>query len=75
MKSYMLVILALTVAGFTSCQTSGYKFQKSKLLDATMDPAKSSPASQSIASSPNNIWEKAQSGSGSGVGSSCPTCG
>ncbi|MCX6116180.1 MAG: hypothetical protein NT027_01455 [Proteobacteria bacterium] len=68
-----IVALAITLNG---CQSSsGFKFSKSRILDATMDPSKSSPASQSLAGSPNGLWEKAQTGSSSGVGSSCPTCG
>lgn len=72
-KFIYLVLLGLA---FTGCQTAGFKFQKAKLLDATMDPAKSSSASQTLSGTPNGLWEKGQIGAGSsGVGSSCPTCG
>lgn len=73
--------VALVIAGISAllsfgCQATGYKLQKAKLLDATMDPAKTSPASASLASLPQGLWEKApSSSSSSSVQSSCPTCG
>ncbi len=70
-----LTIFSIAFVGFTSCQSSGLKFQKSRILDATMDPSKTAPASQSLAGSASGLWEKDQTGAGSGVGSSCPTCG
>ncbi len=59
-----------------SCQHAKIRIHKAKLLDATMDPAKTMSPALSVGSEPMLWAEKANlAGSSSLVGSSCPTCG
>ena len=71
---HIILIFILSIAGLQACNTSRIALQKSKLLDATMDPAKSSTVS-TLNSEPFGWNERGASDLGSSFGSSCPTCG
>lgn len=76
-KIQLVTFMVLSMSIHSSCtSTSLAKIRKSSLLDATMDPAKSYPASHAGLMMPSGLWEKADLGNGTnGVGQSCPTCG
>jgi hypothetical protein len=75
LKNSKPTLIFLIVLMTNACQTSGYKLKKAKLLDATMDPAKTAPSSASLASVPHGLWEKGATATSDAVQSSCPTCG
>lgn len=63
------------VFDLASCASGKMSFNKSRILDATMDPSKTGVAVTRLQDQPANLWERANiSGEGS-VGGSCPTCG
>jgi hypothetical protein len=66
------VLLGLT---FTSCIHPKIKFQKAKLLDPMMDPAKTEGFYQSLLNEPASMVEHGTSSVGGAVGAACPTCG
>ncbi len=69
--------LILLVAGFMvgGCSTSKIVFNKKRLLDASMDPGKTTAADGTGFGGVYGIYEKSAMGGSQGIGSSCPTCG
>jgi hypothetical protein len=58
-----------------ACSTSKIAFNKKRLLDASMDPGKSSTTDALGFGSIYGVYEKSALGGSQGIGSSCPTCG
>lgn len=69
---WLLLIAAELLSG---CATTKMGFNKSRILDATMDPSKTGVAVSRLQDQPASLWERANTSSGASVGGSCPTCG
>jgi len=57
-----------------SCAYPGLSLNKGRLLDPTMDPAKTSIMADSLPSLSNRLFERSAISSGGSSGSACPTC-
>ncbi len=76
MRNFRFMSLLIGVVFVSAaCNTTAIRFRKAKLLDATMDPAKTTTAAESQNTEPFGWHERAATGSASSFGSSCPTCG
>ena len=71
-KLLMVFTLGLQFAG---CVHPKVKFHKQRLLDPSMDPAKTGGFYGSYRSDPQQWTEKGSTESGGSLGGSCPTCG
>lgn len=71
---FVLLILMCCLAPI-GCASKKMNFSKARILDATMDPAKTGVAVSRLQDQPAGFWEKAGGSSGSSIGGSCPTCG
>ncbi len=75
MNMKTLFIISIMTALLGGCIHPQVKFRKAKLLDPTMDPAKTSGLYSTFRSEPYQQFEKGSVGSGGASGGSCPTCG
>ena len=71
--SWLLILLTFEL--LTSCIHPKIKFQKSRLLDPMMDPAKTQGYYRSFFSEPFQMVEHGSGDLGGAMGGSCPTCG
>jgi hypothetical protein len=69
-KITLLFAVSLTLS---SCVYPGLSLNKGRLLDPTMDPAKTSIMADSLHSLPARSFERSTVSSG-GSGGACPTC-
>ncbi len=60
---------------FSGCIHPKVKFHKQRLLDPSMDPAKTGGLHSGFRSDPQQWTEKGSTESGGSLGGSCPTCG
>jgi hypothetical protein len=72
---FQIGMLSFACSSFNACIHPKVKFQKAKLLDPLMDPAKDRPLLDSSLAEPQRRFEKGDSATGSGTGATCPTCG
>ncbi len=70
-----IFLLVLTTIALSGCVHPQVKFRKARLLDPTMDPAKTSGFQTSLNNEPTLRVEKGTTDIGGNVGASCPTCG
>ena len=70
-KVALLLPLSLTLG---SCVYPGLSLNKGRLLDPTMDPAKTAIMADSLHSLPNRSFERSAVSAGGSSGGACPTC-
>jgi len=70
-RTFILVITAGILSG---CVYPGITLNKGRLLDPTMDPAKTSIMADSLRSFHNKNFEYSSIGTGGASGGACPTC-
>lgn len=58
----------------SSCVYPGLSLNKGRLLDPTMDPAKTSIMADSLHSLPTRSFERSTVSAGGSSGGACPTC-
>ncbi len=58
----------------TGCVYPGIGLNKGRLLDPSMDPAKTSIMAGSLSSLPSRTYERSSISAGGSSGGSCPTC-
>jgi|GEM_PF-5091610 len=69
------IFLMFALVGLSGCNTSKIAFNKKRLLDASMDPGKTTAADANGFGGVYGVYEKSAMGGSQGIGSSCPTCG
>lgn len=69
-----LSIIGLISVTLSSCVYPGLSLNKGRLLDPTMDPAKTSIMADSLHSLPNRSFERSAVSAGGSSGGACPTC-
>jgi hypothetical protein len=67
-------LLLLVTFALSSCVYPGLSLNKGRLLDPTMDPAKTSIMADSLHSLPNRSFERSAVSAGGSGGGACPTC-
>ena len=69
-----ITILLTASMTLSSCVYPGLSLNKGRLLDPTMDPAKTSIMADSLHSLPNRAFERSAISAGGSSGGACPTC-
>jgi hypothetical protein len=72
MKRAILIIAAITLT--SGCVYPGISLNKGRLLDPTMDTAKTGLMADSEARTVHSRFEKSAISGGGNSGSACPTC-
>ena len=72
--SMKTILFAMTAIALSGCVYPGITLNKGRLLDPTMDPAKTSIMADSMRSFPYKNFEQSSIGTGGASGGSCPTC-
>lgn len=77
MRLYSAMLMILLAGAFTQSCVSPQKiaFNKGKILDPMMDPAKTGGFHSAFRGEPLRGVEHGAAGSGGSAGGSCPTCG
>ena len=71
MPRLFLITISLVAS---SCVYPGISLNKGRLLDPTMDPAKTGIMADSFHSFPNQSFERSAITAGGSSGGACPTC-
>lgn len=69
----LATFLGLTII-LSSCVYPGLSLNKGRLLDPTMDPAKTSIMADSLRTLPHRSFERSSVSAGGSSGGACPTC-
>ena len=70
----MRLVLMSAILMLNSCVYPGLSLNKGRLLDPTMDPAKTSIMADSLPSLSSRSFERSAVSGGGNSGSACPTC-
>ena len=67
-------IVSAVIVTLSSCVYPGLSLNKGRLLDPTMDPAKTSIMADSLPALTNRSFERSAVSAGGSSGGACPTC-